>query len=127
MSSPSNIVELTQRVHPPATRIAAPLTFLSLAPTTSASYPVPKPRTTPVPTAIAKSVLIEESASTEPPAKKTVTEVLTAEEINASLALKHRRTSSMTSQGSGSVRFLRLGPIHDGDDHSNDWSEEVLV
>lgn len=36
---------------------------------------------------------------------------------------KTRRTSSMTSNGSTARRFLKLGPIHGGENHSDVWSE----
>lgn len=51
--------------------------------------------------------------------------------VGAELELKLRRSSSMGSEASdGSVkrfRFLRLGPVHHGEQLNGDWSEEVVV
>jgi len=49
----------------------------------------------------------------------------TAEEIELGLLNKHRRSSSLASDESGSkIRFLKLGPVHWGEgDGTGDWSE----
>lgn len=85
----------------PAAEEARPHTFLTLAPTTSASYPV-------------KSVAV---------AVKTPDE--TQESID-NLLLKTRRSSSLDSTNSSKQRFLKLGPVHFGEG-DGDWSEEVLA
>lgn len=80
--------------------------FLSLAPTTSASYPS---------TSLTKSPV-------QAPAKVTTTA-----EINIEL-LRSRRSSSMSSDTSGKLRFLKLGPVHYGKgDGLGDWSEVVIA
>ncbi|EFQ25439.1 hypothetical protein CGRA01v4_02586 [Colletotrichum graminicola] len=79
--------------------------FLSLAPTTSSSYPFRAQ-----PTAAAAT-----AAVTEPAPLK-------------------RRTSSVSSDASkngaaGGLRFLKLGPVHYGehpDEHQSDWHPALL-
>jgi hypothetical protein len=81
-------------------------TFLSLAPTTSASYP--------------SSPLIKSPV-------QTTLKAPTAEEINIEL-LKSRRSSSLDSESSGKLRFLKLGPVHYGKgDGLGDWSEAIIA
>ena len=47
----------------------------------------------------------------------------TAEEVELALLNKHRRSSSLASDESGSkIRFLKLGPVHWGEG-TGDWSE----
>jgi len=83
-------------------------TFLSLAPTTSASYP---------PTPLTKSPAQTPNAETP-----NVLEGLDA------VMLKERRSSSMGSDGSSKRRFLKLGPVHFGEgDGKGDWSEDVIA
>jgi len=86
----------------------APHTFLSLAPTTSASYPTSPLAKSPVQT---------------PSANSTTQESLDA------LLLKTRRSSSLASDASGNAsvrrRFLKLGPVHFGEG-DGDWSEDVV-
>ncbi|CAL3973640.1 hypothetical protein PZA11_005812 [Diplocarpon coronariae] len=74
--------------------------FLSLAPATSASYPV-------------------KQAAVSKPAIAGAGPVVTAD--------KARRSSSLSSDGSlmQKRRFLRLGPVHFGNGEG-DWSEEVV-
>jgi len=85
-----------------------PSGFLSLAPATSASYPMNTP------------ALVKSSSS-----GTSVAEA--AAPVGADLELK-RRTSSMSSDSSASgtaaakQRFLKLGPIHHGV-QTGDWSE----
>ncbi len=83
-------------------------TFLSLAPTTSASYPVHKPIVA-SPKEESKPAQTEEVATPVVPSEKT------------------RRSSSLSSDGSlmQKRRFLRLGPVHFGVG-DGDWSEEVV-
>lgn len=86
-------------------------TFLSLAPATSASYPVQKP--------------------TVAAAKKESKQVETEEALALATPVvpgeKTRRSSSLSSDGSlvQKRRFLRLGPVHFGVGEG-DWSEEVV-
>lgn len=89
-----------------------PSGFLSLAPTTSASYPQTKSR--------------QLSDSTTTPAPLTAT-LLT--QVDPTAAAK-RRTSSLSSDGSKSgLRFLKLSPVHDGehlDGQKGDWHEVAV-
>jgi hypothetical protein len=103
MSSPSAetiraLEEQAQNFIPEAAE-RRPSTFLSLAPTTSASYPQqPKSRLT----------------------SGALASVPEGHEIK-------RRTSSMSSDGNKSVgfRFLKLGPVHFGEhqeEQQSDWN-----
>jgi hypothetical protein len=94
-----------------------PHTFLSLAPTTSSSYPV-KPAT--------------KSPVTESPVLKASTETAVPEVGVVTMGMeKTRRSSSLSSNGSLSQkrRFLKLGPVHHGvhEGEGGDWSEEVAI
>jgi len=93
--------------------------FLSLAPTTSASYP-----STP------KSPTLKAAPVQKPiAAADTAAEVTTpALPIDVDAEHKTRRSSSLSSNGSlmAKRRFLKLGPVHFGEG-SGDWSEEVVV
>lgn len=92
-----------------------PHTFLSLAPTVSASYPA-KPAT-------AKSPVLKAKATPGSEAVAGLAEISVVE--------KSRRSSSMSSNGSVGQRrrFLRLCPVHHGQHQGEegDWSEEVVV
>jgi len=103
--------------------------FLSLAPTTSASYPL-----TPVKSPAPQSPF---QAATDTPnntmADATPTRALNTMAAMPSAAvidesLKTRRSSSLSSDGSNvKRRFLRLGPVHFGEGGGKeDWSEEVV-
>ncbi|OLN82871.1 hypothetical protein CCHL11_08359, partial [Colletotrichum chlorophyti] len=75
--------------------------FLSLAPTTSSSYPF----------------RAQQAPQPQQDAAAGVTEV----------APIKRRTSSVSSAGAGApgLRFLKLGPVHYGehpDEHKEDWN-----
>jgi hypothetical protein len=90
-------------------------TFLSLAPTTSASYPVAKsPPKSPVQ---APTIPTQQTTSAE-----TVSAVIPE-------SVKTRRSSSLSSDGSAKRRFLKLGPVHGGEagEGLGDWSEDVLA
>jgi len=79
-----------------------PHTFLSLAPTTSSSYPTSPLSKSPV----------------QSPKEESLEELL----------LKTRRSSSLGSDASGKRRYLKLGPVHFGEgDGKGDWSEDVLA
>ncbi|KAK1455261.1 hypothetical protein CMEL01_04021 [Colletotrichum melonis] len=75
--------------------------FLSLAPTTSSSYPFRQQQ---------QAAAAVTATTTEPAPLK-------------------RRTSSMRSDGSNGLRFLKLGPVHYGehpDEHKSDWHPALL-
>ncbi|KAI3539598.1 hypothetical protein CPAR01_01234 [Colletotrichum paranaense] len=75
--------------------------FLSLAPTTSSSYPFRQQQ---------QAAAAVTATTTEPAPLK-------------------RRTSSMSSDGSNGLRFLKLGPVHYGehpDEHKSDWHPALL-
>ncbi|CAK7263436.1 hypothetical protein SEPCBS57363_000557 [Sporothrix epigloea] len=83
-----------------------PMTFLSLAPATSSSYPQKQ---------------------------TTVTEAPVATETVETVDSRQRRSSSLSSTGSNSMspglRILKLGPVHWGehlDEHKQDWHEVVI-
>jgi len=83
--------------------------FLSLAPTTSASYP-PNPVTkSPVQTSGDK--LTDVPAAT--------TEII--------VDPKTRRSSSSSSASSNKPRFLKLGPVHYGIGVGGDWSDAAIA
>jgi len=87
--------------------------FLSLAPTTSASYPtMAKAPKSPAYKPVATADAIEATTPVLP--------VVDAEH-------KTRRSSSLSSNGSlmAKKRFLKLGPVHFGEG-DGDWSEEVI-
>ncbi|KXH48348.1 uncharacterized protein CLUP02_13745 [Colletotrichum lupini] len=76
--------------------------FLSLAPTTSSSYPFRQQQQA--------AAAVTATTTTEPAPLK-------------------RRTSSMSSDGSNGLRFLKLGPVHYGehpDEHKSDWHPALL-
>jgi len=87
-------------------QIQRPLTFLSLAPVQSSSYPKH-----PVPL-VAKSPV--ESAAAIKPADHIIT--------GPSVQFTARRHSSTSSLGS--QRFLKLGPVHGGDSGGDDYAIE---
>lgn len=112
-----------------STQIAPPTSFLSLAPTTSSSYPTlakiqsaaaSKPSSVDeTSTPLAEDAVVEAEATVIP-----VTPLVAIDE-----SLAHRRSSSMTSDGSvasAKRRFLKLGPVHGGEDTRDaDWSEVI--
>jgi hypothetical protein len=86
--------------------------FLSLAPTTSASYPTLPKLPTP-----------------KSPVQKPVdgADAATIPALPVETDIKTRRSSSLSSNGSlmSKRRFLKLGPVHFGEG-DGDWSEEVI-
>lgn len=131
MTTPAQLRALELSSYARGDRIAPPMTFLSLAPATSASYPAH-----PLSSSPPRSESLASSAVTSPAAAKTVTDPIaasaavvgpdsTASEVIAE-ALKNRRSSStVSSESAGSVkqRFLKLGPVHWGEDKDGkgDW------
>jgi hypothetical protein len=99
-----------------------PSAFLSLAPTTSASYPsTPKsPTQVQEPAPLGPQTSQGEAA---PPTVAKATEVPRTEDV-AEL-LKKSRSSSSGSDGSSKRGYLKLGPVHFGEG-GGDWSEDVL-
>lgn len=85
-----------------------PSTFLSLAPSTSDSYPRNQQAKEPLTAEALAAATKQDSASAE--------------------AMK-RRTSSLDSDASSKFRFLRLGPVHWGehqDDNKTDLNEVAV-
>jgi len=99
-----------------------PHTFLALAPTTSASFPLNK---SPVPQSPVRIPTPNNTQIDTIPAQNA-TPALPMEAVDE--ILKQRRSSSLSSDGSvQKKRFLKLGPVHFGEgDGKGDWSEEVL-
>ena len=116
--TPAEIIAMSapaQNENVSASHIRRPSQFLSLAPATSASYPVQRPTSISSP-----KTSIELPRALAAPETAVVP---TAEEIES--LSKHRRSSSLSSDGSVTKqRFLKLGPVHFGeDDGKGDWSE----
>jgi hypothetical protein len=108
MSSQENFVPAAEEAHAH--------TFLTLAPTTSASYP-----TTP----LTKPAAAKSPAAAAPTDAASVPAVPAVEPADQ-LLLKTRRSSSLDSTTSAKRRYLKLGPVHFGEG-DGDWSEDVLV
>jgi len=108
----------------PAAEEARQYTFLTLAPTTSASYPTAPLKSTISPPAKVDTVDDTKVDSTD--AAAVIPAVPTADGAEP---LKTRRSSSLSSEGSSGAakkRFLKLGPVHFGEG-DGDWSEDVLA
>jgi hypothetical protein len=101
--------------------------FLSLAPTTSASYPSTPAAKSPAPQSSRQAATeIPNITSADPTAARTINPsgIPSAAVIDGTL--KMRRSSSLSSDGSTQKRrFLKLGPVHFGES-KDDWSEEVI-
>lgn len=102
---------------PPLSRGAS---FLSLAPTTSASYPA----TPKSPTPAQEAALSEQQIASTDAAVASIATVPSADEVAE--RLKIRRSSSSGSDSSSKRGFLKLGPVHFGKGNG-DWSEDVLA
>jgi hypothetical protein len=127
MSSPTvgELAELSASVQGfvPEAEARRPTTFLSLAPTTSASYPTQRKAP-----AASPAKPLTSSPKIEATAVVTAPEPAQGADKAAASLVKHRRSSSLTSESStgsaGKPRFLKLGPVHWGeDDGTGDWSE----
>jgi hypothetical protein len=111
----------------PQPHIRRPSTFLSLAPTTSASYPQQRP--SPPASIVSPKIAAADTAAAASESAGAVTEtapLAAIEELDASGIPKQRRSSSLASDDSGNskLRFLKLGPVHFGEgDGKGDWSE----
>jgi len=106
MATPTNV-----QASMPASAERRPVAFLPLAPTTSDSYPRQR----------SQSQMIKPLQLTaEPPASA---------EIEVPVAIRTRRSSSLSSDGNGPksprFRFLKLGPVHWGE--QSDEVDEVAV
>jgi len=106
--------------------VGLPHSFLSLAPTTSDSYPVSRKIKAVV--EAPKAPIAEDGQADITLAIISVPQLSGIEMFNAS------RSSSMSSEASNASssqrkRFLKLGPVHDGEhaDDNGDWSEEVII
>lgn len=115
------LVEQGQAIAPKAAAQRLPSGFLSLAPTTSTSYPQ-----TPNQRQLAAFLpLTPPTAATEAPAEALKTG-------DADLGQMKRRTSSLSSSGERSptgLRFLKLGPVHWGEhqgDHKSDFHDVAV-
>lgn len=93
----------------PASQIRAPTAFLSLAPTTSESYPTQKP---------ARDL-----------AAASDIDIVKEEGLKKTRRSSSLSSDSSTASGSGKPRFLKLGPVHWGEsvDGNGDWSEESVA
>jgi predicted phage gp36 major capsid-like protein len=115
----------------PTTHIRRPSTFLSLAPTTSASYP--QQRSSPSASTVSPKIVAADVAATTTESAAALTEaapLAAVEELDGSGQPKHRRSSSLASDESGNakLRFLKLGPVHWGEgDGTGDWSEAEVA
>jgi len=103
--------------------------FLSLAPTTSASYPSTPAMKSPAPQSPVQAPMDTPNNTMADPtparALNTTPAMPSAAVIDE--AIKTRRSSSLSSDGSTQKRrFLKLGPVHFGEGGKDDWSEEVL-
>lgn len=111
----------------PQPHISPPSTFLSLVPTTSASYPQQRP--SPPASIVSPKIAAADTAAATGESAAAVTEtapLATIEELDATGIAKQRRSSSLASSDSGNakLRFLKLGPVHFGEgDGKGDWSE----
>lgn len=103
-----------------------PSFFLSLAPTTSASYPRQKKVVIdPVGTVVPAPAVLEKTELSDTAAASTP--------VPETAEVKQRRSSSLSSSDSNKngpmFRFLKLGPVHWGehlDDHQQDWHEVAI-
>jgi hypothetical protein len=120
---------LGQENFTPATEEQRAPRFLSLAPTTSASYPSTPAMKCPAPQSPVQAPMDTPNNTMADPtpagALNTVPAMPSAAVIDE--AIKTRRSSSLSSDGSTQKRrFLKLGPVHFGEGGKDDWSEEVL-
>jgi hypothetical protein len=98
-------------------------TFLSLAPTTSASYtPTPK---SPTQAQEPAPVLQQNSQTEASSAAETIAPTVLHTDGVADM-LKTRRSSGSGSDSSAKRGYLKLGPVHFGEG-DGDWSKHVLA
>lgn len=102
-----------------------PSSFLSLAPTTSASYPTSPKSLSAVTGSAAQGQQTAQAAEADAAvAAGATTEVVPCPEEVAGLLEASRRPSS-GSDSNSKRGFLRLGPVHFGEG-DGDWSEDAL-
>jgi hypothetical protein len=101
--------------------------FLSLAPTTSASYPsTPAAKSSTTQSSHQAATQIPNNTAADPTATRTINPSAVPSAAVIDGTLKLRRSSSLSSDGSTQKRrFLKLGPVHFGES-KDDWSEEVI-
>jgi len=102
--------------------------FLSLAPTTSASYPSTPAMKSPEPQSpVQPPTDTPNNTMADPTPARALTPAMPSAAV-IDEALKTRRSSSLSSEGSTQKRrFLKLGPVHFGEGGGkDDWSEEVV-
>jgi hypothetical protein len=115
----------------PLTEEKRPHKFLSLAPVISESYPATPVFKAPVSSSSSSPVQQAKTSflsNSHEPSAATESGIPSAPLDNEQLQIKTRRSSSVTSDGSGRGprrRFLKLGPVHFGVG-DGDWSEDVI-
>ncbi|KAF4125179.1 hypothetical protein GMORB2_4018 [Geosmithia morbida] len=123
MSDQNNFLRLT-----PERQHRRPSTFLTLAPSTSSSYPrMAKSRVSSRKESIDSetSVASPDSVTSSPP-PVTASRPGPSAAAMASAAAHARRRSSTATDVRGEVRMLKLGPVHWGEhlgDHKEDFCE----
>jgi hypothetical protein len=111
----------------PAAEERQQVRFLSLAPTTSASYPSTPSVKSPAPPLQAAMETPNNTMADSTPARTVADTSAMPSAAVIDESLKSRRSSSLSSDGSNQKkRFLKLGPVHFGDGGKNDWSEDVV-
>lgn len=127
-TSTEQINQLAQQAQPFVQPQRRPSNFLPLAPATSDSYPRQRPRQ------MSESQIIKPLQLTAgPPVEESMplSPAQSQQQLSEAVAVKTRRTSSMSSDGSSSgrsarLRYLKLGPVHWGehqDESQADWHE----
>jgi len=106
--------------------VGLPHNFLPLSPTTSAFYPVSRK--------IKPAVEAAKATTAEDKQADITLSIISAPQVSGQEMWNASRSSSMSSEASCASpgqrqRFLRLGPVHDGEhaDENGDWSEEVII
>jgi hypothetical protein len=125
----AEIVAASMDADLPKPHIRRPSTFLSLAPTTSASYP--QQRQSPPASVVSPKIVAADAAaalgeSAAAAAAAGITPLTAIADLDANGVTKQRRSSSLASDESGNakLRFLKLGPVHFGEgDGKGDWTE----
>ena len=116
---------MAQEYSMPAAEEQRPPRFLSLAPTTSASYPSTPKQKSPAPQSPVQTSVDTSKTMADPTSKALDTTAGMPSAAVIAEALKMRRSSSLSSDGSQKMRFLKLGPVHFGEGGKGDWSEAV--
>ena len=119
---------LGQEYFTPAAETQQAPRFLSLAPTTSASYPSTPAVKSPTPQSPLQAAIDTPNITmADPTPARAFNPSAMPSAAVIDETLKTRRSSSLSSDGSSQKRrFLKLGPVHFGEDGKGDWSEEVI-